>query len=160
MKCLLFNFIEISRSYFSCDCFLCSNSAPWDPSGVRQCRSYRTRKIVQLEETLVWRFVQHCRSTRARGEEEKEKHRFGYFAYVASIVADVSIPHAGGLLLNLGHGFTLSYFSRLLTLASCYYRHTRKYHGVHVIFCVVSWLVILYSVLDTWTWKPTGRTEF
>lgn len=94
-KFLLFNFLEISRSYFSCDCFLCSNSAPWHLSGVRQCRSYRTRKIVQLEETLVWRFVQHCRSTRARGEEEKEKHPFGYFSYVARIAADVSIPHAG-----------------------------------------------------------------
>lgn len=89
MNCLLFNFLEIPRSYFSCDCFLCSNSAPWDPSGVRQCRSYRTWIIVQLEETLVWRFVQHCRSTRTWGEKEKEKHRFGYFAYVA----DVSIPY-------------------------------------------------------------------
>lgn len=53
-----------------------------------------------------------------------------------------------------------SYFSRLLTLASCYYRHTRKYHGVHVIFCVVSWLVILYSVLDTWTWKQQAVQNF
>lgn len=94
------------------------------------------------------------------GEEGKEKHRLGYFAYVASIVADVRTVHVGGILSNLGPCFTHSYFSRLLTVASCYYRHTRKNHGIHVIFSKVSWLAIMYSVLDTWTWKPTDRTEF